>query len=125
MKTINITITLSEREHELLVAAKSERPHPTRIKALLIAEARSTLRRLISMVDDERMSGGTAAREAEATLKRVRVQNESYYGLDSKLLDKAHAEQQRKLVLKSASSATRRSSTRKPNASDHSAVKVN
>ena len=66
MKTIIIKIDLTAREHELLVAAnmsgQAGQPPAGRVKALLIAEARSTLRRLIGMVDDERNSASRGSR---------------------------------------------------------------
>ena len=123
MPTVKFEIAFTAREFELLVAAKSDKPHPSRIKAMLVDDARSTLRRMISMVDDERMSGGTAARGASFGAKsmpkpvatrstpakeklapsggnaarRVRIINEGYYGLDSKALDKQHEQELTKL----------------------------
>jgi hypothetical protein len=96
MPTIKFEIAFSTREYELLIAAKSEKPHPDRIRALLISEARSTLRRMIDMVDQERNASFATKPVREHERKRVRVQNEGYYGLDSKALDKQHA---RKLML--------------------------
>jgi hypothetical protein len=75
VKTITITIKLTDREHDLLVAAKSDKPHPERMRALLVAEARSTLRRMISMVDDER--NGPKPRELVLSISKARAKRPS------------------------------------------------
>ena len=54
MKTITIKFDVTTREHELLVAAKADQPHPSRIKAMLLADAARVLRGMIDTVQQER-----------------------------------------------------------------------
>jgi hypothetical protein len=51
---LRIEIVLTVREQELLVAAKSDKPAPGRIKSLLLADAARVLRGMIDVVTQER-----------------------------------------------------------------------
>lgn len=46
MRTIKIEFEVTKAEYELLVAAKSEAPHPTRVRAMLVHDAARLLRRM-------------------------------------------------------------------------------
>jgi hypothetical protein len=98
--SIRYDLTFTDREYELIVAA-GDKPSPERLKALIIAEARSTLRRMIDVVDQERNASFKSASSPTRAAKTLPVR-----------------EHQRKLVLK------RNTRTRKPNHADHSAVQV-
>jgi hypothetical protein len=70
MKTIIIKFDLTDREHQLLVGANLQQPHPERIKSMLLADAARTLRGLIDSVTQER-NARFAAKDKPMTYKRA------------------------------------------------------
>jgi D-serine deaminase-like pyridoxal phosphate-dependent protein len=91
MKTINITISLTEREHELLVAARCDRPGPERIKSFLLADAARTLRGMIDNVQQER-NARTMQRFADKGIKLVIKRNTQTTKPNSLLVTKQHSD---------------------------------
>jgi hypothetical protein len=88
IRTINVTFNVTDRQYELLVMGKCDKPNPERIKRMLLNEAARMGR---SVIDQGLRDGFDEKPKRKPEPKaRVRIINEGYYGLDSKRLDKQH-----------------------------------